>query len=284
MSRPGTSCGHPTERKTYCMPATRTISVAFIGLTSREQNILLSIFKLSSCRPRAYTLAAIPDSSPPGIVLVDADDPAAVTMWRSLCDRDKHYTLVPAVMVSGRDSHPGTDTYHIKRPLLASRLLNLLDQLPDTAETMTAAESQQQPKALVVDDSSTMRRQVELALQQCGVTTESVESGEQALASLDHSPAYDLIFLDVILPGADGYSICKTLKKDKLHKHTPVIMLTGKGSTFDQIRGKLAGCNTYLTKPVTQEALHSVVQQYLSRSPTVQREVESTLVTGRTPG
>ena len=248
------------------MAATRTISVAFIGLAAREQNILLSVFKLSSCRSRAYTLAVIPDSSPPGIILVDADDPAAVTMWRSLCDSDKHYTLVPTVMVSQRDSHPGTNTYHIKRPLLASRLLNLLDELPSTAETMTAAESLQQPKALVVDDSSTMRRQVEVALQQCGCTTDSAESGEQALAILDQSTAYDLIFLDVILPGADGYNVCKALKKDKLHKQTPVIMLTGKGSPFDRVRGKLAGCDMYLTKPVTQEALHNVIQQYLARS------------------
>jgi twitching motility two-component system response regulator PilG len=241
-----------------------TISVAFIGLTAREQNVLLSIFKLSSCRPRIYTLAPIPDDSPPGIVLVDADDPAAMTLWHDLCAREQSYSRVPAVMVSQHDRRPTGDQYHIKRPLLASRLLHFLDQLPHTAETTATVEVVQQPRALVVDDSVTMRRQVELALQQCGIATDSAENGEQALASLKPRSAYDLIFLDVILPGVDGYTICKAIKKDKRYKQTPVIMLTGKDSSFDQIRGKLAGCDTYLIKPVTQTELQGVVQHYLA--------------------
>ena len=92
----------------------------------------------------------------------------------------------------------------------------------------------------------------------------TAESGEQAFEFLNKSQGYDLIFLDVILPGlVDGYNICKTIKRDKQRKRIPVIMLTGKGSPFDRIRGKLAGCNTYLTKPVRREQFQTVVKKYL---------------------
>ncbi|MFZ1829065.1 MAG: response regulator, partial [Candidatus Competibacteraceae bacterium] len=59
---------------------------------------------------------------------------------------------------------------------------------------------------------------------------------------------------------------CKTIKKDKDKKKTPVIMLTSKSSPFDRIRGALAGCNTYITKPVSQSSFQKVVKKYLKSS------------------
>jgi twitching motility two-component system response regulator PilG len=61
----------------------------------------------------------------------------------------------------------------------------------------------------------------------------------------------------------DGYQICKTIKRDKNNKDIPVIMLTGKSSSFDLLKGKLAGCNTYLTKPVDLPKFKEVVWKYL---------------------
>lgn len=74
---------------------------------------------------------------------------------------------------------------------------------------------------------------------------------------------YDLIFLDVVLPGIDGYQLCKSLKRGKDKKKTPVIMLTSKSSPFDRVKGALAGCDAYLTKPVKQETFQKVVKKYL---------------------
>ena len=122
-------------------------------------------------------------------------------------------------------------------------------------------------KALVVDDSETVRKQVELELRELGIEGDFVENAEQAFAYLNSSAHYDIIFLDVVLPDGDGYTICKTMKKDKHRKQTPVIMLTGKDSTFDRVRGKLAGCDIYLTKPVSREAFQEVVSQYLANTP-----------------
>jgi twitching motility two-component system response regulator PilG len=120
-----------------------------------------------------------------------------------------------------------------------------------------------QYKALVVDDSPTIRKQIEIELEHLGIAADLAESGEQAIGFLNQSQSYDLIFLDVVLPGVDGYNLCKTIKRDRQRKRTPVIMLTGKGSPFDRVRGKLAGCNTYLTKPVGRERFQTVVKKYL---------------------
>ena len=115
---------------------------------------------------------------------------------------------------------------------------------------------------LVVDDSSTVRRQVGLELERLDIQVDAAESGEQAFELLARN-RYDLIFLDVILPGVDGYHLCKAIKKDKTMKKTPVVMLTSKSSPFDRVKGALSGCDAYLTKPVKQSAFQGVVKKYL---------------------
>jgi twitching motility two-component system response regulator PilG len=66
-----------------------------------------------------------------------------------------------------------------------------------------------------------------------------------------------------MMPGIDGYKVCKTLRATKEFKQTPIIMLTGKGSRFDKLKGTMAGASLYLTKPVEQEQLHEVLRKYL---------------------
>jgi twitching motility two-component system response regulator PilG len=65
------------------------------------------------------------------------------------------------------------------------------------------------------------------------------------------------------MPGIDGYQVCKKLRATKEFKQTPIIMLTGKGSRFDKLKGTMAGASLYLTKPVEQEQLQEVIQKFL---------------------
>lgn len=122
-------------------------------------------------------------------------------------------------------------------------------------------------RALVVDDSPTVRIKIEQELRPAGVVTDCVESGEQALMMLQKQE-YDLVFLDIVLPGADGYEICRQIKHNRDTKRLPVIMLTSKSSPFDRIRGSLAGCSTYLTKPVDHATFHATVEKYLAAAKT----------------
>lgn len=272
------------------------LSVAVIGLPAKEQNILMSLFKLSSRRERVYQLTTLAANPVPAMLLVDGDDQEAITAWQTLCQQDKAKASLPTVMVSKSKNLPGPQLYHLQRPILVTHVFNVLDSVTIQASTasappanLTAAQvvslsptasvemirdaygnlarraNTAQHRALVVDDSLLIRQYLQKELGALSIAVDEAESADEAFALLEKKSSYDLIFLDVVLSGMDGYKICKTIKKNKQHKQTPVIMLTGRGSPFDRIRGKLAGCNTYLTKPVKRDVLHSTIQKYLSR-------------------
>ena len=115
-----------------------------------------------------------------------------------------------------------------------------------------------------MDDSLPVRQQIVQHLSPLIGRVDLAEDGEQAM-QLIKNRSYDLIFLDVVLPGIDGYKICREIKRNKDTKLTPVIMLTGKTSPFDMVKGKLAGCDTYLTKPVDGNIFVQVVEKYLNK-------------------
>ncbi|MDH5633879.1 MAG: response regulator [Gammaproteobacteria bacterium] len=116
--------------------------------------------------------------------------------------------------------------------------------------------------ALVVDDSTTLRRLMDLTLTPLGIDVEFTDNGEDAVV-LVKNKEYDIVFLDVILPGIDGYRVCKEIKGDRRTKATPVIMLTSKDSTFDKVRGMMAGTDVYLTKPLERAHLLHAINKYL---------------------
>jgi twitching motility two-component system response regulator PilG len=236
--------------------------IAVIGIPARELSVLKCIFNLSSSRAWSYELASAGQT--PDILLVDADNPEAVSQGHVLRTTEQSQTPMPTVMLSQAGTPQTPPLYALRRPVVASRVLGVLDEIVrqclDTAHMAAAL----QHKALVVDDSATTRKQIEIELEHLGVAADLAETGEQAFELLNQGQKYDLIFLDVVLPGlVDGYNICKTIKRNKQCKGIPVIMLTGKVSPFDRIRGKFAGCNAYLPKPVGRERFRTVVQKYL---------------------
>ena len=252
----------------------KSFKVALIGIPENERNVLRNIFKLSLYRPNAYSFAAA--GEPIQILMVDAENPSAMAEWRSYkpaTPNESSSSSLISVMIA-KDQLADEFPYTLHRPFIATRVLSVLDRVANQISTIPTEErtisepstvggtSEQIFKALVVDDSSTIRTQVELELKLLGIRTDTAESGEQAFELLSLND-YDIIFLDVILPGVDGYQICKTIKKNKTKKKTPVIMLTSKSSPFDRVRGALAGCDTYLTKPAKQNAFQKVVKKYL---------------------
>jgi two-component system, cell cycle response regulator len=118
---------------------------------------------------------------------------------------------------------------------------------------------------LVVDDSSTMRRLMDITLGQVGINVEFADCGNDALA-LVQQRRYDMVFLDVILPDVDGYRVCKTIKGNKVTRGTPVVMLTSRDTAFDKVRGKMSGADTYLTKPLDRAVLMHTINKHLAAS------------------
>jgi CheY-like chemotaxis protein len=122
-----------------------------------------------------------------------------------------------------------------------------------------------QSRFLVVDDSLPVRIQMKEALQGLAKTVDFAHDAEQAMILIDNCK-YDVIFLDVILPGKDGYEVCRYIRNHKMQRQTPVIMLTGNSAPADRIKGNLAGCDTYLIKPVRQSVLTEVVGEFIKSS------------------
>jgi twitching motility two-component system response regulator PilG len=119
-----------------------------------------------------------------------------------------------------------------------------------------------QPVVVVIDDSPTIRKIMELTLQRVGLRVVGVASGVAGLAAIaEHSPA--LIFLDIVLPNVNGYQLCQVIKKNPRYQQIPVIMLSGKDGIFDKVRGRLAGANDYITKPFEPGAVLAAVRKYL---------------------
>lgn len=263
---------------------TRKFRVAAIGLSERDGRLLKSLTLVSSSRPRSYSLVDARLGAPE-LFVVDGDNGEAVEEWKLFHSRAN----APAIMINATgESLLGQRG--VKRPIVPSKLLNLMDDvtiqelgyLPESVPAASSAPVNQNSLpaplsidpaappvphtrrylALVVDDSPTVRAQLEIALRGYGITAHMAESAEKAFECLAGSN-YDLVFLDVVLPGADGYQVCKQIKKDKVKKETPVIMLTGKSSPFDRIKGSLAGCDTYLTKPVQAAVFQEIIKKYL---------------------
>jgi twitching motility two-component system response regulator PilG len=120
-------------------------------------------------------------------------------------------------------------------------------------------------RVLVVDDSKPAREFMLGELAKMNVAPEECDTGEEALLRLLNSD-YDVVFLDVVMPGIDGYEVCKLIKARRGRLRTRVVMLTSRDGAFDKIRGKLSGCDAYLTKPVDHAKLHALMLQYLSEA------------------
>ena len=127
-----------------------------------------------------------------------------------------------------------------------------------------------EPVVLVVDDSPTVRKIVQLTLQREHIRVVTAGDGLSALAAVnDEQP--DLILLDIMLPRMDGYNICQIIRKNMAFKDIPIIMLSGKDGLFDKMRGKLAGSSEYMTKPFDSAELVQVVKRYLESVPVRER-------------
>src|SRR5205085_6269417 len=136
----------------------------------------------------------------------------------------------------------------------------------DLAEAAAAKKRALGDTVLVVDDNASVRMFMKAKLAPFNFEVDFAETGEEAVG-LTGSREYTCVFLDVVLPGIDGYQVCKMIKGNKqAMKKTAVVMLTSRSSPFDKLRGSLAGCDEYLTKPLDEDRLLEVIAQFLPSS------------------
>lgn len=117
---------------------------------------------------------------------------------------------------------------------------------------------------LVVDDEKDVVEVVSHFLEQEGYNVHQAFDGEEALDKA--TPDIDIIVLDIMLPGVDGYEVCKQLRSRVETETIPIIFLSAKTEEEDQIEGLMLGADDYLTKPVSPQVLVAHVKAVLRRS------------------
>ncbi|HXA46106.1 MAG TPA: response regulator, partial [Burkholderiaceae bacterium] len=111
-------------------------------------------------------------------------------------------------------------------------------------------------------DSATVRAFMRTKLAPFRFDVDYAEDGETAI-DMAQGKSYTCIFLDIMMPGIDGYQVCKRIKANPSTKDTAVVMLSSKSSTFDKFRGNWAGCDAYLGKPVAEDELLTTIARFL---------------------
>ena len=118
-------------------------------------------------------------------------------------------------------------------------------------------------KILVVDDEADIVTMIQMRLEAGGYEVISASDGNSGY-SRAKSENPDLIILDVMLPGMDGYKVCRLLKFDQKYKRIPIIMLTAKGGKEDQDLSRQVGAELFLNKPPELKELLAKVNELLN--------------------
>jgi DNA-binding response OmpR family regulator len=117
---------------------------------------------------------------------------------------------------------------------------------------------------LVVEDEARIRELVSLHLQLEGLAPTEATDGDAGLA-LARTQKFDLIILDLMLPGLDGVTVCRAVRRDSPNAHTPILMLTARREESDKVLGLDSGADDYLTKPFGIRELLARVRALLRR-------------------
>ena len=242
------------------------------GFTPFELRLLDSVVKISQRRTPRLELLDDARANAADVVMIDSRDADAIA-WAS---RRKTWldnvTVIWVDAAVARNGHTMV-ARPVQWPALPMLLARALDNghalkpkealLPD-ASAVARAASPTTPAGgavLVVDDSLAVRGYLRSLLEQQGFAVDDADSVEAAL-DLVKQKTFDCALMDVLMPGADGYEGCRRIKALlRGDAGVPVVMLTSKSSPFDRIRGKMAGCDAYLTKPIDPERLKEVLAE-----------------------
>ncbi|MGH9649230.1 MAG: HD domain-containing phosphohydrolase, partial [Terriglobales bacterium] len=118
------------------------------------------------------------------------------------------------------------------------------------------------PRVLIVDDEEATRHVLSRLLGTAEFEVVTAESAAEARAMVDEAPP-DVILLDVMMPGKDGFEFCRELKQDARTRLIPVVLLTGLSRRADRVQGIEAGADDFLSKPIYQEELLARVRSLI---------------------
>lgn len=256
--------------------------VTLLGMSPKDRRMIEIVLTRSANKRFEYVVLGEADSTAAAnVAVIDANVPPALQQLSEARSRNSN---IIAIFVSD-DGRQGDSAFRIVRRMLLSQIGGALDHAVVTSASvpaaaaasaradhrgapLAAAPAQVQDagplRAMVIDDSTTVRTQIDAALSRIGFKIEQAANADEASSILLRA-SFDLVFLDVVMPGTDGYTFCRNVRANKHTKSLPVVMLTSRSSPFDRARGALAGCDTYLVKPIDLKTFHTAVDRVMMR-------------------
>lgn len=260
------------------------VRLALCGLDVREYRMISMALARFSLPQIELTLVNGPDFGMCHFALVNVENPFSQQIVQQIARRNPELMLLE-LSATGL---LGVGAYKLSSRSLLLQLLPLLEQvssvwlarqqakstlpakpLAKPAPVFSHNEYQQSMSllsrplnALIVDDSEVVRHHLAQALQRIGIRAQTASDAQQGMAALTQGD-YDFVLLDVVLPDDDGYSICRQIRRKPQWRDLPVLILTSRSSPFDRARGALAGCTSYLTKPVEPKAFYAAIDKII---------------------
>lgn len=260
MSEFNLSTGPAAVQANGPQAADKGLKLLVLGFNDMERKLLQGVVFLSKRRAPRIDLISEQDLSQADVIMVDAHDHQAMT-WAH-----DHPALNDKAVI-WVDGHHGQAGHTLaRRPVQWPVLPVLLFQALEKNGKQHLSDKATPPgncKVLVIDDSLPARAHLKSLLQSRGMSVDEAVDAQSGLRA-DANTGYACILLDVMMPGMDGYEACRRIKSAHAGGKAPaVVMLTSKSSPFDRIRGKMAGCDDYLAKPVEPERLYQVLSQFI---------------------
>ncbi|MFM1989383.1 MAG: Transcriptional activator protein CopR [Pseudomonadota bacterium] len=290
MPTPGTRSDRPESQSAHDEAAASPpagaddrpeIRVAAFGLAGKFQRILEIVFRHARHNPYQFVLSASRGPGDYDVALVDMTAKGGPDVAQTL----RRLPEARPIVTVGRREDPTRAQDDLVLQRFAMNLLTVLNQVVERKVLRAARAGAslarsalawlgdldaerllgRKARALLIDESPAVRRQLSLALHQMGLDCEGVGSGREALDVMAVR-RYELVFLEAELPDMSGLRLARDIKRDPALRGMPVIVLTRRSGPLDLVRGALSRCDSYLVKPVTLQTLRETVARCLRRS------------------
>ena len=264
-----------TDLKSDWKPSPKSISALcrVVALSANEMQTVLNTamqmqqqWQAAGLGHLSPTLAPIlqQGADPQALPVLDKYLQGQLTLWDIASQMEKSVTEVTRSLMPWVEKRilqfekiPDLPVSTVKQPITATPPLS-----ETTTTTQPTKSAQKQPLIACIDDSPVLAHTLKKILMPAGYQMLSIPEPMRGFGQLiEHKP--DLILLDLLLPNADGYSICKFLRETPVFKKTPILILTARNTQIDRFRAKEAGATEFLSKPPQAQELLQIIQKYL---------------------
>ena len=247
------------------------------ALCTNDQRLVNTVVAHRKSTRFHFSITDSTSGPPADIMVVDSHAPRVRNALADALERNPRLSIIWLVL-SGAQTRRAEREFELSYVQIVSHLIAVLElaaasagiraPAPPPAATvlqLVPDRRAERLRALVVDDSPTVRLQLRQTVERIGLGCDCASDGRSALALLQER-SYGIVYVDVVMPDMDGYRLTREIRRNPRHTGVPVVILTGQSSPFDRVRGALAGCDSFLTKPVELKRFFDVTASNLRKN------------------